>query len=213
MNKRVSTMLTNMDQPLGTMVGNALEIKESIAILQGTGPSDSVELTVELGAEMLLLGKSASSREDARQQVRNVLANGKAFEKFMQMVRAQGGDERAVLDPSRLAAAHNKTDIVAQESGYVTSIDNRAIGFAICLLGGGRLMLGDQFDFGVGLEIHAKIGDKIDQGQPLCTMHYNVKGAEEAKARVLAAFAIAPYAVDRTTLIKEVISAGIAQEK
>lgn len=206
MNKKVTCVLTNMDQPLGEMVGNSLEIIESIDILQGRGPTDSVALTVELGAEMLMLGGCAASLDAGREQVKKVLSNGQAFNKFVHMVRAQGGDEKAIHEPSRLPLAPNTFDIVAQQDGYIEAVKSSSIGLACNLLGGGRTKLTDTIDFGVGLKMRAKIGDKIERGQPLCTVYAADKGVNEARARIEHAFSIVPNAITRPELIKERIT-------
>ncbi len=203
MNKKVTCVLTSMDQPLGRMVGNSLEIIESIDILQGKGPQDSQDLTIELGAEMLMLGKLASSLEEGRQKVLDVLHNGKALAKFTQMVRAQGGDERVVKEPERLDVATNKIVVTAESSGYIGAIESRSIGLAVNILGGGREKLNDVIDFGVGIEMHTRIGDKIEQGQPLCTVFAREKGVNEALSRVKAAFSLVPHEVKPADLIND----------
>ncbi len=206
MNKKVTCLLTNMDQPLGTMVGNSLEIIESIDILQGRGPEDSVALTVELGAEMLVLGNRATTLEEGRKQVHDVLNNGKAFNKFVQMVRAQGGDERAVQEPSRLPLASNKIVVEAKLDGFVGAVESRSIGLATNLLGGGRTKLTDKIDFGVGLTMHVKIGDKIGRGQPLCTVYAGQVGVDEALNRIENAFSIVPQAIAKPELVQDRIT-------
>lgn len=203
MKKKVTCFLTNMDQPLGQMVGNALEIKESVDILRGEGPKDSLDLTVELGAEMLVMGNRASNLDEGRQKVNEVLKNGKAHAKFVQMVRAQGGDESVVIDTDLLDIAQKKIVVCAEASGFVESVESRAIGSAVNLMGGGRTKLTDQIDFRVGIEMAARIGDKIEKGQPLCTVYAGDKGVEEAIARVKSAFTIVPHEVVPPQLIAD----------
>lgn len=207
MNKKVTTLLTNMDQPLGSMVGNALEIIESIDILQGRGPEDSVELTVELGAEMLVLGHRAATLEEGRELVKEVLGNGKAFAQFVQMVKAQGGDERVVHEPSRFNIAQKKIVVEAKEAGYVEGINCQAIGLAVNILGGGRSTLTDRIDHSVGLEMHIKIGDRVLRGQPICTVFAGQQGVMEAINRIEGAISTGSHAVKKPDLIKDRITA------
>ncbi len=204
--KRVTARLTNMDQPLGNKVGNALEIVESIEILQGRGPKDSTELTVELGAEMLLLGDVVKSLPEGRQQVMDVLSSGRAFNKFVEMVAAQGGDVSVIHDPKMLCRASKKIDILAKATGFVETIDCRAIGLATNIMGGGRCQLTDEIDHAVGVEVHIKIGDKVEKGQPICTLHANLKGLDEAKGRIESAITIANHQVTKPQLCNDRIT-------
>jgi len=206
MGKKVSACLTNMDQPLGTMVGNALEIIESIDILQGRGPKDSLALTVELGAEMLMLAKKASSLEDGRQQLEESLSSGRAFDKFVSMVKAQGGDIKYILEPKNFRPASQKIVIESPDNGYICHLDSRSIGLAAGLLGGGRYQLTDEINPSVGLEIHAKIGDWVNKGQPLCTVHADEKGVAEAILRIKKAINIVSQPVAKPALCKDRIS-------
>jgi pyrimidine-nucleoside phosphorylase len=180
MDKKVTARLTNMDQPLGYMIGNTLEIIESIEILQNRGPKDSTTLTIELGAEMLLLGNRAKTLTEGRGLVQEALESGRAFEKFLHMVKAQGGDIGFVCEPKTLKHASQKIVIDAKSSGFIAGFNNRAIGLAVNTLGGGRRMLSDKIDHSVGIEVHVKIGDHVEKGQPLCTLYANKLGVEEA---------------------------------
>jgi len=206
MGKKITALLTNMDQPLGTLVGNSLEIIESIDILHGRGPKDSTELTLELGGEMLFLGKIVSSVEAGRARIKESLESGRAFQKFVEMVEAQGGDVRYILEPSRFKLAPQKIAIRAQETGYISAIDVRSIGIACGLLGGGRMSLTDKIDFSVGIEIQTKIGDYIEKGQSLCTLIADQKGISEATERIQSAFHLVSYPVNKPVLCKERIS-------
>ena len=206
MGKKVTVLLTDMDQPLGTMIGNSLEIIESIDILHNKGPKDSVELTVELGAEMLLLGNKCDSLEAGRILVRESLASGRAFSKFVEMVEAQGGDISYILEPSRFKSAPRKIIIEAPRDGYISSIDSRTFGLAAGLLGGSRMALGDEINFSVGIEIFAKIGDYVAKGQPICIIHAEEKGIEEAELRIKNAIQLVSHPVTKPVLCKERIS-------
>lgn len=206
MGEKVTARLTNMDQPLGNMIGNALEIIESIDILQGRGPSDSVALTIELGAEMLLLGNRAQTLEEGRAKVKEAITSGRAFDKFVQMVRAQGGDESVVHDPKKFPMPKQKIVIESKNNGYIGSMDNHIIGVAIGILGGGRCQLTDEINHSVGIEMHAKIGDKVEKGQPLCTVYADQQGVLEAIGRIENAINIVAQAVEKPELCKDRIT-------
>jgi pyrimidine-nucleoside phosphorylase len=206
MGKKITAILTNMNQPLGTMVGNTLEILESIEILHGRGPADSVELTIELGAEMLLLGNITSSISDGRAMLQKSLEDGSAFNKFIQMVEAQGGDVRYILEPSRFESAPQKITVEASTNGYISGIDCRSIGIAVGLLGGGRMTLTDLINPSVGIEFLAKIGDQVTIGQPICVVHADSKGVVDALIRIKNAISTVSYPVNKPVLCNERIS-------
>ncbi|GMQ97593.1 MAG: thymidine phosphorylase [Acidimicrobiia bacterium] len=167
----VTAMLTNMDQPLGVAVGNANEIRESIAILKGGGPSDVQELTLAFAAEMLVLAGTAEPA-DARAVAEEAITSGSALETFARATELQGGDPAAILDPSVLEMAPNEHIIEADRDGWITACDAYAIGTAAVRLGAGRATKEDTIDPGVGFSIHAKIGDLVTQGQPLASVVY-----------------------------------------
>lgn len=206
MGKKVTALLTNMDQPLGHAVGNALEIKESIDILNGHGPNDSVELTVELGAEMLLMGKIARSLEEGRKAIKHALSNGKALDKFAEMVKAQGGDESYVHHPHKLEIAKKTVVVKAPHSGFIKSIDSHAVGIASGLLGGGRFKLTDKINYSVGIKMDAKVGDKVEKDQPLCTLFVDFQGIDEAVGRIKNAISIVDYEVLKPELFHDRIT-------
>jgi|SRR5579871_474653 len=206
LNKQVTAKLTNMDQPLGRMVGNGLEIIESIDILCGQGPQDSKELTIDLGAEMLLLAKKAKNFDDARRLVIDALSSGQAFSKFLEMVETQGGDVRVVHEPKLLLSASQKLVVPSPATGFISGFDCHAIGFVAGILGGGRSKLSDKIDHGVGIEMHVKIGDGIECGQPLCTIFANRQGVDEAKQRLQQAITISNEPCNRPQLIADRIT-------
>lgn len=164
-------LMTNMNEPLGNAVGNALEVKEAIATLKGEGPRDLTELVIELGAYMTMLGKQANSITEARTMLANNITNGEAIRYFKRLIAAQGGDPHVVDNIDLLPTAHHKTPIRASKSGYMTHIDAQEIGKAAMLLGAGRRTKDDTIDLSVGLYIHKKIGDPIQKGDVLCTIH------------------------------------------
>lgn len=180
MGTEVVARLTNMDQPIGVMAGNALEILESLDVLEGKGPKDTIELVVEFGAEMLLMGKVCANLAQGRSKITEVLKNGRALEKFAQIIEAQGGNAKVINDRSLLGRANKQVELKSKQTGYLKSIDARSVGIATMLLGGGRLKVSDKVDPLVGVETHVRIGDKIDTNQTLFVLHSNEKGEREA---------------------------------
>jgi len=182
MDKKIVALITNMNQPLGFRVGNALEVQECINILLGSGPVDLRELCLELGGWMLHLGGRADTIAQGRQLAAKLIDSGKALDKFRQMVELQGGDPRAIDDPTRLPDSRYTLELVSSTSGYVGAIRCENIGTASVILGGGREKKEDSIDPAVGIVLHKKIGDKVDAGEPLCRIHYNTESrANEAK--------------------------------
>ncbi len=185
MKKRVVAVLTDMDQPLGRTVGNALEVKETIEVLNGAGPPDVVALTVELGAHMLLLGAQARSLADGRARIRARIDDRSGLAKFREIVVAQGGDASVVDDPGRLPAARHAAEVQAERSGFVHRIDAEAVGVAALILGAGRERVDDAIDPAVGIELLAKRGDRVSKGQPVARIHYNADARLEESRRLL----------------------------
>jgi pyrimidine-nucleoside phosphorylase len=167
----VVALLTAMDRPLGHACGNALEVAEAIEVLKGAGPADLIEVTMALGAEMLVLGTVAATLEGARAMLRDAINSGKALLKLEEIVAAQGGDTAVVHDPMRLPGAPHIETFVAKGDGVVQEVDPRAIGYGIIALGGGRRNMEDRVDPSVGFVITAKPGDHVTKGQPLATIH------------------------------------------
>jgi len=165
--------LTDMDQPLGTEVGNANEMAESIAILRGEGPPDSTELTFRLGEEMLLLGGVAADRAEARAQLQEAVASGSGLDVFAKVIEAQGGDPSVLEDPSLLPSASSTHTVVADRAGFVARCDALAVGRSAVRLGAGRQAKEDDVDPGVGITIHAKVGDAVAVGDALAIVRYN----------------------------------------
>jgi pyrimidine-nucleoside phosphorylase/thymidine phosphorylase len=205
--KKVVALLTDMDQPLGRAVGNALEVIECLELLECGGPDDLKNLTLELSAWMFYLGERTKSVEEGRKLAEQLIASGAAMEKFVQMTRLQGGDERALRDVSRLPAAANKLDVPSPAAGYVTAVDCEQIGIASLLLGGGRSTKEDVIDPAVGLMVHKKIGDKVGVGEPLCTLYYNADGhVEESCSLIKSSYKLsAAPLLKATPLIRRII--------
>ncbi len=201
--RRVTALVTAMDQPLGRAVGNILEVREAIDTLQGGGPPDFRQLTQEVASEMLLLGnpelgaeqgagRGVAGSKAARHRVQEAIESGKAFDKFVQFVGAQGGEEAAVVSPERLASAPVKVDLNATRDGVVSGLDARAVGLAVVALGGGRQRKGDAIDHRVGVVLTSKVGDTVSVGDRLCTVHAaDADAARLAAERVLNAYSFA----------------------
>ena len=166
----VVALLTAMDRPLGRACGNALEVEESIMALRGEGPADLMAVTYALGAEMLLLGGAARTRDDARRRMEVAISSGTALERFRQIIEAQGGNPAVVDDPSLLPQAAECEFYVAPRDGVVAQVEPRAIGRGITALGGGRTRVGDVIDPSVGFVITARPGDVVRAGEPLATI-------------------------------------------
>jgi len=191
MGKRVVALLTDMDQPLGRYIGNALEVEECIQLLRGQidGNQDLMDLTLELCAWMFYLGEKSASVEEGRRLAQDLIASGKALAKFREMVAIQGGDPAVCDDPTLLPQAANVADIVAPRGGYVTGIQCEQMGFASVVLGGGRLRKEDAVDPAVGIVLRKRVGDAVNAGEAICTVHYNDAARfAEAGRMILAAY-------------------------
>lgn len=172
MDRKVSAMITDMNQPLGRAVGNANEVAESVECLRGGGPADLMEVTLALTGRMLTLSGAAKSDREASEIMERAIRSGAALEKFRLMVEAQGGDARVVDDVGLLPAAPHKRMIGAERAGYLASVNTYKVGVAAMILGAGRAVKTDKIDPGVGLLVRAKIGDRLDEGQPIFEIRY-----------------------------------------
>jgi pyrimidine-nucleoside phosphorylase len=187
--RHVVTLLSDMNQPLGRAVGNALEVREGIETLRGGGPADFREHCLHVCAHMLVLGKRAADLDSARRMVIDAIASGAAFEQFRTLVRAQGGDVTYIDSPERLAQAKFIEEVIAEKNGWISQIHARIIGESAAVLGAGRIRKGDPVDHAVGLVVQCKVGDFVQQGQPLFTIHANDIGKlNEIRETVLSAF-------------------------
>ena len=195
--RRVVALISDMNQPLGNAVGNALEVREAIETLRGEGPADFMEHCMVVAGQMLRLVGKASDLPAASDRAAAALADGSAFAKFRELVAAQGGDTKYIDEPERLPAAMLVKTVTAPKSGFVEGIHAAEIGYTAVGLGGGRAMKGDKIDHSVGLIVHHKVGDKIAQGDELFTIHANdEKKLALAEARALEAHTIGPEPVD-----------------
>ncbi len=175
MGKQVVALITNMDQPLGNMIGNALEVVEVMEILRGEGPEDMRQLCLELAGWMLHLGGVSGTVEEGKMQSGKLINSGEALAKFRQMVELQGGDPRAVDDPKKLPQAQHTMILSSPRRGYLASLQCERIGTACVLLGGGREQKEDSVDPAVGIVLHKKVGDGVAVGEPLATIYYNAE--------------------------------------
>lgn len=174
---RTVAVLTDMNEPLGWAVGNALEIEESIEVLRGNGPPDTSALVRVLGGTMLWLGGVAADEAEGERRIEEAMRSGAGLETFRRMVAHQGGDPRVVDDPGRLPRARHRKEVLAGRDGYVTAIACEQVGLAGVLLGAGRRTQEDRIDPAVGIRVHARLGQRVNRGDPLLTIHYNDDGA------------------------------------
>jgi pyrimidine-nucleoside phosphorylase len=186
---KICALLTRMEEPLGTMIGNALEVRESIDIVKGCGPDDTTELTMALGVEMLRLGGVAKDAADARAKLTRAIESGAGANKLKEIIAAQHGDPRVVDEPDLLPKATDTTDVPANGSGFITAIDAFALGIAAMRLGAGRSRAEDRIDPGVGIELLCKVGQRVQAGEPVARLHHNTPPGP-VLAAASAAFAI-----------------------
>jgi pyrimidine-nucleoside phosphorylase/thymidine phosphorylase len=173
MGKNVVALITRMDEPLGRAVGNAVEVAESVECLRGEGPPELMDLSIELAAEMVVLAGQTRSLASARMLCRQAVAEGRALERFRGMVIAQGGSPEFIDDPTLLPAPARRVDLRSPSSGIVQRLAARPIGHATMLLGAGRARVDSSIDPAVGVILHKKVGDPVDEGEPLCTVLVN----------------------------------------
>lgn len=195
-----SALITDMNQPLGQMVGNALEVNEAVDVLAGKGPADVRQLVLELGAEVLLSADGTRDRQATLAELAGHLDSGAAAERFAAMVAAQGGRLDA---PRPLAAAHL---LEASRDGYLQAVDGRQLGHAVIAMGGGRRVAGDGIDHSTGIQVHARLGDRVAPGDPVATIYYDRHDIDAVRERVRRAFHLGDQPVPPSPLIAESIS-------
>lgn len=203
--RKTMAVISDMSQPLGHAIGNALEVQEAIDTLRGKGPADLTELTLVLGSQMVVLAKKANTLEEARKMLEEVIANGKALEKFKLFLTNQGGDASIVEHPERLPQAKYKVEVPARTAGVVSNIVADEIGVAAMLLGAGRATKEDQIDLAVGLMLHKKVGDKVNVGDSLVTIYANREDVASVIDKIYSNIAISDHAV-APTLIHRIIT-------
>jgi pyrimidine-nucleoside phosphorylase len=208
MGKKMVALITDMDQPLGRYIGNALEVVECVQVLRGqfAGSEDLFELTLELCGWMFFLGGHTASKDEGRSLALALVQSGKALEKFRDLVSEQGGDIRAIDDLARLPRAAYWEDILAPASGFVSAIECERMGVAGVILGGGRFRKEDAVDPAVGIVLHKKVRDAVSAGETLCTVHYNsVERFAEAKPILAASYSIGAHKPQARALVQKVI--------
>ena len=207
LNRDTRAVLSNMNEPLGLAVGNALEVKEAIAALHGEGPEDLMDLCYIAGSVMLVQAKVAKDEAEGRKMLEKVIRDGSAFTKFLEMVQAQGGDVEYILHPEKFEVAKNIVPIYAKNRGYVKNIDALEIGLSSMTLGGGRETLDDVIDMAAGIMLNKKVGDQVEEGEVLCYLHSNknVTLINRVAKQVLAAFEISEEKVEKPKVVLEII--------
>ncbi|PCK18938.1 pyrimidine-nucleoside phosphorylase [Bacillus pumilus] len=203
--RQTMAVISDMSQPLGLAIGNALEVKEAIDTLRGEGPEDLNELVLTLGSQMVVLAKKADTLDEAREKLVEVMKNGKALEKFKEFLENQGGDSSIVDQPEKLPQAPYQIEVPAKESGVVAEIVADEIGVAAMILGAGRATKEDDIDLSVGIMLNKKVGDRVEKGESLVTLHANREDVENVMEKIYDNIRIADQA-DAPTLIHTVIT-------
>ncbi len=204
--KRVAAVISDMNQPLGRTVGNALEVKEAIDTLRGAGPADFTTLCLAVGSQMLLVAGEAKSEEEAQQKLQGILQSGQAIAKLGHLVAAQGGDTAPIEDPSLLPQAKIVHLVTAPKEGYISQLDAMEVGLTAMELGAGREKKGDPVDHGVGVVLHKKIGERVKKGEGLFTIHAQTQeDLERTERRLLAAYAWDDQPAEPPPLIHRVL--------
>ena len=200
--KNVKAEITDMNQPLGKAVGNSLEIKEVIETLKGNGPKDLEEICISSGAILLTQAELYKNVEDARKALMENIKNGKAFEKFKEFVKAQGGDVEYIDHPEKFPVSKNLIEIKSEKEGYIKTIDALAIGLGSCHLGGGRMKITDTIDMSAGIILNKKVGDFAKKDDLLCTLHTNKENVDSIIEQVKNAFIFQDEPIKENELFK-----------
>jgi len=204
--RKTMAVISDMDQPLGFAIGNALEVKEAIATLKGTGPQDLTELCLTLGSQMVYLAKKAKSVDEARQMLILAIQSGKALEKMKAFITSQGGDAACIDDPEKLPEAKYKIELPAKASGWIEKMVADKIGLAAMQLGAGRETKESKIDLAVGIVLNKKVGDRIEQGESMLTIYSNSENIEEVKNLLYQSIKISHAKISPPLLIHEIIS-------
>ena len=201
---KCEAVISDMNQPLGSKIGNTLEIEETLDLLKGKGPKDLLELVLELGSRMVVMGQQAASLAEARAKLEQTIADGSALARFKAMIKAQHGDPNVVDDYSLMPHAKYQIEYPAQKGGVIAKLTADEIGMASMLMGGGRQKADDQLDYAVGIELHKKIGDSVQKGESIMTIWSNCEDIDDVKELLDQAVAIKESA-QQPTLIHESI--------
>ncbi|MFF2158242.1 pyrimidine-nucleoside phosphorylase [Paenibacillus chitinolyticus] len=203
--RKTMAVISDMSQPLGAAIGNALEVREAIDTLRGQGPKDLEDLCLALGRQMVFLANKASSLEEAEEKLKEVIRNGKALEKFKEFIANQGGDASVVDDPEKLPKAKFLIEVPAREDGVVAEIVADEIGTAAMLLGAGRATKESEIDLAVGLMLNKKIGESVKAGESLVTIHANREDVEDVIRMIYDNIRIADHA-EAPVLIHDIVT-------
>ena len=205
--RKVTALVTDMNQPLGNAIGNALEVREAIEILQGRHTGDLRTVSLSLASQLLLLAGLAENPADAMAQLERAIASGEALQKFAAMIEAQNGNPEVTENTALLPRAREKIVVPAPAGGYVTAMDTEEIGLSAMLLGAGRVTKEDSIDKAVGIWMKVRLGDTIEQGGPLAEFYINDdKNKDEAISRFTKAVTIAETPAEKPELIYQIIS-------
>jgi pyrimidine-nucleoside phosphorylase len=209
MGKKVVALITGMDEPLGRMAGHSNEVFESVEVLKGRGPADLRDLSLDLSAWMFYLGERTPSVEEGRRLAETMIGTGRALGKLRQGIRLQGGDERVVDEPQRLPQARLCAEVTSAAAGYIAATNCEQFGTALAMLGGGREKKEDKIDHAVGLEFHKRIGERVERGERLATIHYNSDAKlAEAKSLIASSYVIGESAPGKMSpLVRRIIGA------
>ena len=207
LNKNTKAVLSNMEQPLGNAIGNILEVKEAVNTLNGKGPQDLVELCMDIGSLMLVQANVCNNEENAKVLLKENLDNGKAFNKLLEFIKAQGGDISYLKDLSKFDVASKVVDIYASQDGYISKMDALTLGNAAMKLGAGREKKEDIIDYTAGIVLACKVGDYVKKGDKLLTIHTNVddQHLENVKDEILCAIEYSNVHIAKKKLIEEVV--------
>lgn len=204
--RQTMAIISDMSQPLGRAIGNALEVQEAIDTLKGNGPEDLTELCLTLGSQMVVVGEKAETLEEARAMLKKVIDDGSALEIFKQFIKWQGGNENVVDNTDLLPKAAFVTELTAKEAGYVTYMEADEIGTAAMLLGAGRATKESVIDLAVGIILNKKVGDRVEKGESLATIHANSEDIQDVVNKLHKNIQIEAAQKDAPPLIYEVIT-------
>jgi len=212
--KKVVALITGMEQPLGYAIGNAVEVKEAIDTLNGNGPEDLVELVLELGSRMLGLAGIASSAGAGRKMLKAAIAQKKGLQKLKELVKAQGGDPKAIENPDLLPQPKAKIEVLSEKSGFIEKIDALKVGMASNLLGAGRKTKDEPLDLALGIVLKKKVGDPVTKGEPLAVFYTDgdTEKIEPAQMKFLDAYVVGDLRVDPPKLLHARVSADKVEE-
>lgn len=201
---QVTGCITNRENPLGRGIGDVLELTQAIDTLRGVGPDDYKQVALDLAASLLVIGQLATDHAQGQQLAAKAIADGRAFEKFKEVVAHQGGDTQVLENPENLPRSQSKRDILTQRGGYVKAVDSKLLGQAWMHLGGSRTKRGDNCDHRVGIEIHKKVGDQVAKGDALVTIYTTERShAENAIEAVEEAYLLSPEPIEKQRTVIE----------